>query len=125
VISRRHLYLVLTLLMPLLTLRALLPAGYMVAAAGDGARIVLCSEGFAALHAPADASQQPQPAGDGDGDGDCAFAHAASSAPPPHYVAGAFIPALEVGFRSAVADALPPATGPPRHAGARAPPAFL
>lgn len=122
VISRHRLYLVLTLLMPLLTLRALLPAGYMVSAAHDGPRIVMCSEGLAALNAPADDSQHPQPAS---ADGDCAFAHAAASAPPPHYIAGAFVPALDVAFLSAVTDSLPPATGPPRQAGARAPPAFL
>lgn len=122
--SRRRLYLVLTLLMPLLTLRALLPAGYMVAAEGDGPRIVMCSGGLAAWSAPADSDpHHPQPAAGGE---DCAFAHAAMNAPPPHWVAGELVPALQVRFFASASDSLPPATGPPRQGGARAPPiAFL
>jgi hypothetical protein len=124
VISRHRRYLLLLLLMPLLTLRALLPAGYMIAAAGDGPRMVLCSAGLAAWSAPADSDpHHPQPTAGGE---DCAFAHAAASAPPPHFAPGEWIPAFEAQRIAAVTDRLPPATGPPRAAGARAPPtAFL
>jgi hypothetical protein len=122
VISRRHMYLVLTLLMPLLTLRALLPAGYMVSAAGDGPRIVLCSEGLAGWNAAADESRHDQLPAAAD---DCPFALASLHAPPPHVVTRSFAPTLVSAFLSQSSDQLPPATGPPRQYSARAPPAFL
>jgi hypothetical protein len=115
-------YLVLTLLMPLLTLRALLPAGYMVSGASDGPRIVLCSEGFAALHAPANDPRHDQLPAAGD---DCPFALATAHAPPPHVVVRDFAPLLEIQFLSQSAAGLPPSTGPPRQSGARAPPANI
>lgn len=115
-------YLVLTLLMPLLTLRALLPAGYMVSAAGDGPRIVLCSEGLAGWHAAADESRHDQLPAAGD---NCPFALSGMHAPPPHVAVLGFAPALVSTFLQQPSAELPPATGPPRNSGARAPPAFL
>jgi hypothetical protein len=118
VITRRRLHLVLTLLLPLLTLRALLPTGYMVSAAQDGPRIVMCSAGLLAWHAAADDARHQHPAAAED----CLFAHAAVSAPPPHYVIGAAIAAPAMQFVAQVSKGLPPATGPPRQTSARAPP---
>lgn len=120
-ISRRRLHLVLTLLMPLLLLRALLPAGYMVAAAEDGPRMVLCSAGLAGLGAPAGDSPHELPAAADD----CAFAHAAVYAPAPQRMPGSLAPALELRFLSQSSDDLPPSTGPPRGFRARAPPALF
>ncbi len=119
-ISRRHMYLVLTLLMPLLTLRALLPAGYMASPSSDGPRIVLCSGGLAAWNTPAGDSRHNQLPAAAE---DCPFALAAMHAPPPHVVLRNFAPALQTRFLSRSADELPPTTGPPRQSGARAPPA--
>jgi hypothetical protein len=119
VISRRRLHLVLTLLLPLLTLRALLPAGFMVSAAADGPRIVMCSEGLAAWSAAAEDSRHPQPAASG---GDCLFALSAASAPPPQYVASGTVPVLNILFLPTVSGEPPHSTGPPRESGARAPP---
>jgi hypothetical protein len=121
VISRRRIHLLLTLLLPLMALRALLPAGYMVSATDHGARVVMCSGGFASLDTPAGDTGHQQPASYDD----CAFAHAAYSAPPPQMVALAIVPTFDVRFVSQTADQLPPATGPPRSTGARAPPAIL
>lgn len=114
---RRHLRLVLALLLPLMALRALLPAGTMPVAEDGGLRIVMCSAGLA------------QPGDDGDHElppnaGDCPFAHAATLAPPSQPVIGPFTTPITVRFHSTRATTLPPATGPPRVASARAPPAL-
>jgi len=75
--SRRHLHLLIALLLPLMVVRGLLPAGFMPVAQDGELRMVLCSDG---LELPA--------GGKGSGDhapgsgGDCLFAHAAASAPP-------------------------------------------
>jgi hypothetical protein len=122
VISRRHMYLVLTLLMPLLTLRALLPAGYMVSADGHGPRIVLCSEGMAGWKAASEDSRHDQLP---DASPDCVFAHAAVHAPPPQVVVRDFAPLLLARFVSLSFAELPPATGPPRQYGARGPPSYF
>jgi hypothetical protein len=120
VISRRHLRLGIALLLPLLALRALLPAGYMPIAGTDGVRIVMCSEGVAGLFTPADDGHHPQPsAGEA-----CPFAHAALNAPPPQLSVG-FVPLVQAHFLPFAFRELPPAAGPPRQRGARAPPAVL
>jgi hypothetical protein len=119
--SRRHLYVLLTLL-PLLTLRALLPAGYMVAADGEGPRIVMCSDGLAASQSPSNDSRHDQLPAAGE---ECPFALAAMHAPPPHEVVRVFAPTLETLFFAQTSDELPPSTGPPRLSGARAPPALF
>jgi hypothetical protein len=121
VIARRHIHLLIALLLPLMVMRGMLPAGYMPVADGGAIKMALCSDGL------------QQPSGDGDTDnrhlpgsnGDCLFAHAASIAPPAQSVVIAtgltelfyFIPAESI--------SQPPATGPPRLTAARAPPAFL
>lgn len=119
--SRRRLHLVIALLLPLLALRALLPAGYMPSADAGGVRMVLCSAGLAALSTPDDGSH---PARSHAGD-DCLFAHAALNAPPPHRVdvAAAVVP--DGRFVVPLASAAPPSAGPPRQGGARAPPVLL
>jgi hypothetical protein len=118
--TRRRLHFVLALLLPLLALRVLLPAGYMATADADGLRIVLCSEGLAAWNTP---DGDPAPHQQPDGANDCPFAHAALNAPPPHYLAGAAIASTDLGFIPDLSRALPPSVGPPRTGGARAPPA--
>lgn len=122
--SRRRLRLVIALLLPLMALRALLPAGYMVAAESGELGIVLCSDGLAAwgTHAPSDPEHDDkrQPAGE-----DCAFANATFNAPVPHLLTSVAAPVPEFRFASVTSTQLPPATGPPRQTGARAPPSTL
>jgi hypothetical protein len=108
------------LLLPLLALRALLPAGYMPSADDEGPRMVLCSAGLAAWSAPAG---NPQPA-HGTARDDCPFAHAALNAPPPHLVA-AVVAVPDGRFAARVPGIALPAAGPPRQALARAPPVLL
>ena len=82
-IARRHIHLLIALLLPLMVMRGMLPAGYMPVADGGVFKIAMCSDGL------------QQPLGDGDTDnrhlpgssGDCLFAHAAASAPPPSMIA--------------------------------------
>jgi hypothetical protein len=118
--TRRRLHLVLALLLPLLALRALLPAGHMVAMDEGAPRIVLCSDGLAAWNTP---DSDPAPHQQPDGANDCPFAHAALNAPPPHYVAGTAVATPDLQFIPDLSRALPPSVGPPRSGGARAPPA--
>lgn len=78
---RRRLHLLIALLLPLMVVRGLLPAGFMPVAQGGELRMALCSDG---LQLPSDG----QTSGDhapGSG-GDCLFAHAATSAPPPSII---------------------------------------
>jgi hypothetical protein len=121
VIARRHIHLLIALLLPLMVMRGMLPAGYMPVADGGVFKIAMCSDGL------------QQPLGDGDTDnrhlpgstGDCLFAHAASIAPPAQGVVIATGLAELFYFIPAESTSQPPATGPPRLAAARAPPAFL
>lgn len=123
-LSRRHLRLLIGLLLPLLTLRALLPVGYMVAVADGDLGIVMCSDGLPASSIPAgDAparhhGSDPLP----DHADDCPFAHATVHAPPPQRLEGPRPPAPESRFVSRSLVHLAPTTGPPRATGARAPP---
>jgi hypothetical protein len=83
VIARRHIHLLIALLLPLMVMRGMLPAGYMPVSEGGVVKMALCSDGL------------QLPAGNGDKDnhrlpgsnGDCLFAHAAASAPPPSSIA--------------------------------------
>jgi hypothetical protein len=82
VITRRHLHLLIALLLPLMVVRGMLPAGYMPVAEGGEFRMALCSDGL----------QQPGQKGHDNHQlpgsrGDCLFAHAAASAPPPSIIA--------------------------------------
>jgi hypothetical protein len=121
VIARRHIHLLIALLLPLMVMRGMLPAGYMPMADGGEFKITMCSEGL------------QQPPGDGDTDnrhlpgsnGDCLFAHAANLAPPAQGVVFAAGLAELFYFIPAESTSQPPATGPPRLAAARAPPAFF
>lgn len=116
--SRRRLHLIIALLLLPLSMRALLPAGYMTVASADGPRIVLCSGGAADLFATTDDGQHPAPSGGEN----CPFAHALQSAPPPQLVVIAIAAPAEFSFHSFETSQLPPATGPPRQTSARAPP---
>lgn len=120
--SRRRLRLLIALLLPLMALRALLPAGYMVAAESGELGIVMCSDGLAAWGTPAPDPEHEdgQPAGE-----DCAFANATFNAPTPHLLTSVTAPVPEFRFDSVSSAQLPPATGPPRQTGARAPPSTL
>ncbi len=83
--TRRRLHLVIALLLPLMVLRAMLPAGYMPVTENGTLRIAMCSDGlYSAATVPSsdsttDRGNHELPAGSGD----CAFANAATSAPPP------------------------------------------
>ncbi|MFM1885934.1 MAG: hypothetical protein RL026_1091 [Pseudomonadota bacterium] len=121
-ISRRHLNLLIALLLPLMVVRGLLPTGYMAVAEGGKLHIVMCSAGLV-LPGDTDSGSNPEDHRVPDS-GNCLFAHAAKVAPPVEaMVALAPAPVL-VPFPSDSSTSLPPATGPPRIAAARAPPAF-
>jgi hypothetical protein len=122
VIARRHLHLLIALLLPLMVMRGLLPAGYMAVAEEGELRIVMCSAGLAM---PGDAGSgsdsDDNPAPDS---GNCLFAHAATVAPPVQVVLAVTTAPVFVPLPSDDSTSLPPATGPPRLAAARAPPVF-
>ena len=79
--TRRRIRFLIALLLPLMVLRALLPAGYMPVAGNDGLRIVMCSAGLATT-TTGDATDRGDHPGLAGGEG-CVFAHAAVAAPPP------------------------------------------
>jgi hypothetical protein len=82
VISRRHLHLLIALLLPLMVMRSMLPAGYMPVAESGAFKIALCSDGLQLPLSEGDRNTHPLPGSNGD----CLFAHAAASAPPPSVV---------------------------------------
>jgi hypothetical protein len=110
----------LLLLLPLLTLRLLMPPGYMLAGAGE-LGLVMCSDGLTLPD-----SARSSDGGDGGqriaADFDCPFVQAQGSAPPPHFDTSAVAATRKSQALRAPALALPPPTGPPRTGGARAPP---
>lgn len=114
----RHLRLIIALLLPLMTLRGLLPAGYMAGMQNGELRIVMCSDGLqgAAKQAPQNHSGQHA------SDDACPFAMAAALAPPPaarafEFTAPAAPTAYEPAQRARPALSLP-------HPTARGPPDF-
>jgi hypothetical protein len=127
VITRRRIHLLVTLLLPFMALRAFLPAGYMLGAPGAaGWALVMCSQG---LYAP------PHVSGDGHGGGHqlpqdadhsdhCPFAMATAAVIPVSALWSMPAVSFTLHFTPAATDELPPATGPPRQAPARAPPAL-
>jgi hypothetical protein len=82
VIARRHLHLLIALLLPLMVMRGMLPAGYMPVAEDGAFKMALCSEGLQQPSSNGDTNDHRLP---GSGS-DCLFAHAAGSAPPPSIV---------------------------------------
>ena len=117
-ISRHRLRLVIALLLPLMVLRGLLPAGYMADVRNGELRIVMCSAGLAVLGD--DHGKHPQ------GSTDCPFAlaHAAVIAPPLQPLLALLAPAPALRFTSFAGAVLPPSTGPPRTTLVRGPPAL-
>ena len=87
-ISRRHIHLLVALLLPLMVMRGMLPAGYMPVAEGGVLKMALCSDG---LQRPGQGDQNDHRLPGSNGD--CLFAHAAASAPPPAVI---FLPAPEI-----------------------------
>jgi hypothetical protein len=81
-IARRHLHLLIALLLPLMVMRGMLPAGYMPVAEGGELRMALCSDGLQ-LSGENGHDNHPLPGSSGD----CLFAHAAASGPPPIIIA--------------------------------------
>jgi hypothetical protein len=124
VIARRQLRRLVAVLLPLLALRALLPAGYMVATDHGQLAIVMCTPGLAASSAASGEmpahhhGSKPSPAAADD----CPFAHAVINAPPPHQVEGPAPTAPRFHLAARILVLLPPTTGPPRATSARAPP---
>lgn len=114
--SRRHL--LIALLLPLLALRALLPAGFMPTADADGLRLVMCSDGLV----PATNDHDEGAPGLAWDAGDCPFALSALLAPAVEPASGSLIPFLMFLDAAPAATTLPPATGPPRQTTARGPP---
>jgi hypothetical protein len=121
VIARRHLHLLIALLLPLMVVRGLLPAGYMAAAEGGKLRIVMCSAGLPPASTPDDRGSGDHSVPD---PGHCVFAHAATLVPPPQASLVTVAAPAAFQFSSFDSTTLPPATGPPRAAAARAPPTF-
>jgi hypothetical protein len=113
--SRRRL--LIALLLPGLALRVLLPAGFMPLVEGGELRIVMCSDG---MQLPGTDSGDEHPGGDDMGK--CPFANAAFNAPLTQFVVVGAIATLDAQFLPFPAEDLPPSTGPPRVAAARAPP---
>jgi hypothetical protein len=116
VIDRRHLHLVIALLLPLMVLRGLLPAGFMPAVRNGELRITMCSDGLQT------GTRTPQHPDQHIRDDACPFAVAATLAPPPA------VEALRFTVESAHSTQ-PPAlrsrpAQPPRRPAARGPPAF-
>jgi hypothetical protein len=120
-VTRRRLHFVIALLLPLMALRALLPAGYMLDSGHGALRVVMCSEG---LHsAPVGENSDPSN-GNGHGQrdsGSCPFAQATMNAPPPsaspsivmvRFEAGA-VPAFAAPIRSTSLVRVQSARGPP------------
>jgi hypothetical protein len=119
VIARRHLHLLIALLLPLMVVRGMLPAGYMPVAQGGVLKMALCSDGLQLPARSGDAGDHPLP---GSG-ADCLFAHAAASAPPPPLItlrATQFVDADSRGTHSAQQSA----AVIPRAQSSRGPPAF-
>lgn len=114
--ARRHL--LITLLLPLMAMRAFVPAGFMPVVAMDGVSIVMCADGL------------PQPADDsgkrddhsGDSSGTCPYSQASYKAPPLLPAALTFHPVLAAEQLEPHTPQLPALTGPPRSSVARAPP---
>lgn len=117
VIARRHLHLLIALLLPLMVMRGMLPAGYMPVAEGGVLKMALCSDGLRLPAGSGDNGNHQLPGSSGD----CLFAHAAASAPPPSSIAvaaPAFADAQSVETRAAqqAASVIPRAQssrGPP------------
>jgi hypothetical protein len=120
VVIRRHLHLFIALLLPLMVMRSLLPAGFMPVAENGQIRMVLCSAGLQLPAGDHDSGDHRLP---GSG-GDCLFAHASTTAPPPVvFAAPAPVPATV----DVVAAASLPRTADTllRSQSARGPPALI
>lgn len=115
--SRPHHLLI--LLLPLLALRAMLPTGFMPTPAEGELRLVLCSEGLLPQADDAAGSDHPPSTA-----GECPFAQTAFQAPPPQFLVLGTAPLSARAALPPASQWLPPSTGPPRTAGARAPPAL-
>jgi hypothetical protein len=102
-------HLVIALLLPLMVLRAMLPAGYMPVAENGTLRIAMCSDGI--YRAATDHNSDKSGSGheQSSASGSCAFANAVVSAPPP--AALQFIVAIAVD-----AGTIPASTAPTRPA---------
>ena len=115
VISSRRLHLVIALMLPIMMMRGLLPAGYMAVAEHGELRIAMCSGGVAS---PVDDHGNHAAGGP-----DCAFALAhAGTAPPSQHVLALLEPPPAIGLLSFTPASRPPATGPPRTMAVRGPP---
>ncbi len=115
VIRSRRLHLIVALMLPIMVMRGMLPAGYMALAEHGELRIALCSGGLA----PPVGDHEKHPAGSSD----CAFALAhASFAPPVQRVLALVEPTPAVEVVSFTSASRPPATGPPRTVAVRGPP---
>jgi hypothetical protein len=120
VFSRSRKQLLVLLLLPLLALKALLPAGYMLSPEDGRLRVVMCSQGLAALTTPAHEGDDA-PAGDMPV---CGYAIAAVAAPPP-VLASAWLPVRAAQLPEAV-DSLPTAAiSLRRYQSPRGPPALF
>ena len=114
-ITRRSRRLWIALLLPLLALRAMLPAGHMPMATDGELHIVMCSAGLSQSETRTDDHRVPQ-------DGSCLFAHAAAFAPPSEVDRSRPAPALLTFDIPVAAQPLP--TNPHRFAAARGPPRY-
>jgi len=120
VISRRRIRGWIALLLPLMVLRALLPAGYMPVASDGELRIVMCSAGLELIgdhgrnHGQDDGTQAQQAS--------CPFGHAAMLAPPNADRHQAIASPFRFDIAAAVEQSRP--SSPYRFAAARGPPRY-
>ena len=106
------------LLLPLLALRAMLPAGYMPEAVDGELHIVMCSAGLVVQSEAGTTGDRQSPEG-----GSCLFAHAASFA-PVCAAASSLLAPQSPAFAVPVAAQRQLPTSPYRFAAARGPPRY-
>ena len=109
------------LLVTALALRALVPAGFMLAPGASGAEFVFCAAGAAHHHGGADGHSHSHGAG---ADPTCPFAQSAGPAPLP--TLAAWVPPIEAAAHDPAAPlSIPPAApGPNRVQSPRGPPSL-
>lgn len=121
--TARRRALLIALLLPVMALRALLPAGYMPVAGSDGLQVVMCSDGLQwspAIDTRGERDDHSRLAGTGE----CHFSHGGAKAPPPSILTLAALQVPVAHRMPSPGDEPSLAAGPPRVTAARAPPAL-
>jgi hypothetical protein len=120
-VTARRRALLIALLLSVMAVRALLPAGYMPVGGPQGLQVAMCSDGLQLL---SDTRSEPADHGRLAGTGECHFSHGGAKAPPPHLLTLAALQAPMASQLTFANNEPSPAIGPPRVTTARAPPAI-